>query len=170
MKPRRGMTLLAVLLAIVVATAVLGVLGAAVSQVIVADQATHEHLQTVVTLGRLGEQFRRDAHQARQVVIEEAQDQPQRLILTGQDDATIEYEITPAGLRRVAQTRDEAAQRETYLLPGMTFLGWKEDDAHRELALLVGRLARTPDQEPKLRGQFAIVALLHEAKPPTESP
>lgn len=169
MNRRRGIMLVEVIMAITIATAVIGVLTVAVSRLILSNAAAHEHLQTVVTLGRLGEQFRRDAHAARDATIEAAPEQPTRLKLQGDADWAVEYEITPDGLQRVATAAGQAEHRDRFVLPGMKFLGWKMDEDGRAISLLVGRLARPATDEPALSGRFSIDGLLARAEQPSGS-
>jgi type II secretory pathway pseudopilin PulG len=164
------MTLVEVVVAMSIATALIGVLAAAVSRVIVSNAAAQEHLQTVVTLGRLGEQFRRDAHGANQATIEEVKDQPARLKFAAEADRTIEYEITPAGLARVVTSGDKTQHRDLYVLGGMKPLGWKLDADGRAISLDMGRLARPQDGDTTLGGRFSIVASLAQAKPVALAP
>jgi type II secretory pathway component PulJ len=166
MRARRvGITLVEVILAMAIATAVVGVLAAAVSRVIQSNAAAQDHLHTVVTLGRLGEQFRRDAHAALDTSIEEINDRPARLKFTTEAGRTIEYEITPDGLARVASGGDHAEHRERFALVGMKPLGWRLDEDGRAISLDLGRLARPQSDDATLGGRFSIVASLAPARP-----
>lgn len=168
MKRPSGITLVEVILAIVIATSVMGVLAAVVSRMIASNAAAHEHLRTVVTLGRLGEQFRRDAHASHRATIEESNDEPARLTLHG--EGSIEYEITPAGLERVATNAGRPEHRDLFVLPGMKFLGWQMDDDGREISLVIGRLARPQSEDATLGGRFSIVASLAGRESSVPSP
>ncbi len=170
MTRRPGIMLVEVLLAMVVATALIGMLAAVVSRMISANAAAQEHLRTVVTLGRLGEQFRRDVRASHHATFEEANDQPARLKLDDDADRSIEYEITPAGLERVVSSDGETEQRELFVLPGMKFLGWNMEDDGRAVSLIVGRLARPRRNDATLRGRFSIVASLAKHESPATSP
>jgi type II secretory pathway pseudopilin PulG len=162
---RGGMTLIEIIVAMTIATAMIGLLAAAVSRVMMASAAAHEHLRTVVTLGRLGEQFRRDAHASHRSTVDASNDQAARLTLEAGPNRTVEYEITPQGLRRVASTADKATQRELFVLPGMKFLGWKSDEDSRFVSLVIGRLARPGSEDPTLGGRFSIDASLAKVEP-----
>jgi hypothetical protein len=171
MKRPSGIALVEVILAMTIATAVVSILAAVVSRMISANAATQDHLHTVVTLGRLGEQFRRDTHASHLATIEEDLDQPPRLKLDGEAGRTIEYEITPDGIQRVVRSAGETEQCERFVLPGMKFLGWNTGEESRLVSLIVGRLARPQKEVPTLGGRFSIVALLAEQEPsPTPSP
>ena len=171
MRTRRiGMTLVEVVVAMTIGTAVIGLLAAAVSRVIQSNAAAQEHLQTVVTLGRLGEQFRRDAHAATAATIEEGKDQPARLKFAAEADRTIEYEVTPAGLARVVSGGGKTEHRDLYVLAGMKALGWKLDEDGRAISLDLARLARPQTDDPTLRGRFSIVASLASEKSSVASP
>jgi type II secretory pathway pseudopilin PulG len=170
MKRPSGIALVEVILAMSIASAVVGMLAAVVSRMVTANVASQEHLRTVVTLGRLGEQFRRDVRASRLATFEEDNEQPPRLKLAGEADRAIEYQITPAGLERVVRLAGEAERREPFVLPGMKFLGWNTEDDGRTVSLIVGRLARPGSEDPTLGSRFSIVASLAKHEPPAASP
>jgi type II secretory pathway pseudopilin PulG len=158
-RPRVGMSLIEVMLAMVIGTAVVTVLGIAVSRMLLSNGVAHQHLQTVATIGRLGEEFRRDAHAASRVALEGPED-ASRLKLTGTTNQEIVYQLVPGGVERLASQDDQLRRRELFLLPGMRLLGWKLDEDRREVALAIGRLARPSADDKTLRGQFSILAVL----------
>jgi len=159
-RPSRGMTLVEVTLAMMIATALVGLLAAAISQVIVFSSSAGEHLQAVAALGHLGEQFRRDVHAARSAQIEAPPGRPERLRLDMRADRPIEYTITAAGLERLAASADRPPHRELYALPGMKLLGFKTQADRRELSLVVGRMAHPTAADSPLAGEFSITATL----------
>jgi type II secretory pathway component PulJ len=170
MRRLRGISLVEVVIAMAVGIAMLSVLAATVAKMVHASAASREHLQTVATLGRLGEQFRRDAHLAQIATIDDAGDGPARLELAGEAGRTIRYDITPSGLQRVAAAAGEPERRELFVLPGMKFLGWTMDEDHREVSLAVGRLARPASENEVLRGQFSLTAALAKAAAASPAP
>jgi type II secretory pathway component PulJ len=160
MKRRTGMGLVEVVIAMAVATAMVGLLAATVSRMMLASEQSHEHLRTMVTLGRLGEQFRRDVHAAGSATIADAQgDQPGRLVLEG-SGRQVAYAVEFDAIERVATATGEAPRRERFALGGLKFLGWKVDDERREVSVALAPLARRGTQSGETRGQFPLSALL----------
>jgi hypothetical protein len=156
------MGLVEVVMAMAVATAMVGLLAATVSRMMHASEQSHEHLQTIVTLGRLGEQFRRDVHAARSATIADAQgDQPGRLVLDG-PDRQVAYVVENDAIERVATAASEAPRRERFTLGGMKLLGWKVDGERREVSIALAPLARRGTQSSETRGQFPLSAVLAE--------
>ena len=155
---RAGLTLIEAMLAMVIATGLVVVLSIAVSRLFRANQVAQEHVQTVTTLGRLGEQFRRDAHAASGVMVE-AQGANQ-LQISENDGPRIVYQIIPGGVERTSSEGEKVVQRETYLLPGMQPLAWEHAKEDRHLSLHIGRLANRETLNEKLSGQFTILAAL----------
>ncbi len=157
---RRGMTLVEVMVTVALSTFVMGILVAVVSRLLVSNTAAHDHLQNLTTLGRLGEQFRSDAHAATDVHVERADKQPQRLTFHTADQSAIAYTIVPEGLRREVSAGDDVRQRELFVFAGMKPLGWQSDAQRREIALSIGRLAHPQREDDTIAGKFSIVAAL----------
>jgi hypothetical protein len=162
------MTLVELMVAMFVATALVGMLAAIVSRILLANATAREHLQTVVTIGRLGEQFRRDVHAAQSASLVEANDAPPRLKLSNDAQRTIEYEISPSGLARVAVTAGKPVARELFVLPGMKFLDCKIDEGSRHVSLSIGRLSRPQSDAATVAGQFSLVAALAQTEPASD--
>jgi prepilin-type N-terminal cleavage/methylation domain-containing protein len=156
-----GFTLIELLVALAMGTALMGTLAAVVSRVLVANAAAGEHLEGIVALGRLGEQFRSDVHAASAANLEKESGQIRRLRLEGPDGERVEYEIVETGLRRAASRSGEVKSREMFVLAGMKVLGWNEDfQTTGAVSLLVGRLARRGDDNAAIRNQFSVAASL----------
>jgi type II secretory pathway pseudopilin PulG len=160
MKRRRGMTLVELMLAMFVATAVVGMLAAIVSRIMMANAAGRDHLQTVVALARLGEQFRRDVHEARGASVVPSDGPASRLKLDAGANRAIEYEITPAGLARRVLIADKVQKRDLFILPGMKCLDWKIEDGGRLVSLEIGRLDRPTSDAAVVATRFPLVAAL----------
>lgn len=160
---RVGMTLMEVMLAMVIATAVVSVLGITVSRMLLSNGVAHQHVQTVTTLGRLGEEFRRDAHAASHVALD-GPENARQLTLTGEENSKVVYQFVPGGVERLASQDDQLRRRESFLLPGMRPIAWSLDEDRHEVALAVGRLARPGSDDKTLRGQFSILASLRRTQ------
>ncbi len=157
---RRGLTLVEVMVSLVLATFVMGTLVVVVSRLLVSNSTAQDHLQNLTTLGRLGEQFRRDAHVATEVRVENGDDQPACLTFQAADEPAIAYTIVPEGLQRVVTAGDEVRGRELFVLSGMKPLGWQLDPKRPEIAMSIGRLARPGSADDRIAGTFSIAAAL----------
>jgi hypothetical protein len=128
-------------------------------RVLMANSAAGEHLEGVVALARLGEQFRRDVHAASAAKIEKDGDQFRKLELDDSSGGQIEYEICPEGLRRTVLRSAQPQARELFVLAGMKVQGWNEDAATTgELAMRISRLARRGADETTTGRPFSIAA------------
>jgi prepilin-type N-terminal cleavage/methylation domain-containing protein len=157
-RSRTGYTLIELLIAMTIGTALMGTLAVLMARILSSNAAVKEHLQSVAALGRLGEQFRRDVHAA---TAAEVDGEVRRLRLDAPGRESIEYEICDAGLNRVVLRAGQAQAREQFVLAGMKVLGWNENSASTgELALELGRLARQDQDEPTVSSTFSITAAL----------
>ncbi len=165
--PRTGIALVEVMLAIVIATALVSALGISVARMLQSNRAAQEHLQTVTNLGRFGEQFRRDAHTASNVLINELETDERQLVLNHGDNHTIIYQIIPGGIERTQGEGDKVRRRERFLLPGMRPLAWNLEADRQQVALSIGKLAHPSIEDNALSAQFSILAVLRNAATPT---
>jgi prepilin-type N-terminal cleavage/methylation domain-containing protein len=155
----RGFTLVELLVVMTVSTMAIGVLVGIVSHVLRVNSSVGEHLEAVVALGQLSEQFRRDVHAAARAEIETTADQPRRLRLDGTGPARVEYEILASGLRRVETDALGGQHHELFVLPGMKILGWTEDfEAGGEVGLGLGWLIPQVEEGHDVRNRFFITA------------
>lgn len=164
---RTGIALVEVMLAIVIATALVSALGITVARMLRSNHAAQEHLQTVTNLGRFGEQFRRDAHSASNVLINELENDDRQLVLNHGDDRTIIYQIIPGGIERTQSEGDQLRQRERFLLPGMRPLAWNFEADRQQVALSIGKLAHPSIEDDAVCAQFSILAVLRNVGTPT---
>ncbi len=162
-RPRDGMTLIEMMLAMVIGTAVMTVLAVTASRMLLSNDVAHQHLQTITTLGRIGEDFRGDVHAASQVAIAGSEN-AQQLTLTGETDRKVVYQFVSGGVERLVSQNDQLRGRELFQLPGMRPLGWNLDETRREVTLEIGRLARPNTQDETLHGQFSILAALRNSQ------
>jgi hypothetical protein len=162
------MGLVEVVMAMAIATAMVGVLAATVTRMMRANLESQQHLQTVVNLGRLGEQFRRDVREAHAAsVADAAGDRPGRLVLAGQSDRQITYTGTAGGIERLASGGGQPDHREFYATSGMKFLAWQIAPDNREVAVVLGPLVRRETESDEVRGRFSLSAIL--AAPQTQA-
>jgi len=159
MRSRAAFTLIELLVAMVLGSAVLGLLAATMSRVLTGSRSAQDHLQAATSLGRLAEQFRDDVHAAASAHSDRVDNEPARLILERGDDTRVAYAIDPAGLARIETASGAVRRRELFALPGMKVLGWNDDSAStRRVSLEVARLAGDHDEVVKTR--LSIEALL----------
>jgi prepilin-type N-terminal cleavage/methylation domain-containing protein len=159
MRPRAAFTLIELLVAIVLGSAVLGLLSATMSRVLTGSRAAQDHLQGANSLGRLAEQFRDDVHAAASAGSDALGNEPARLILEQGDGISVAYAIDPDGLARIETASGAVRRRELFALSGMKVLGWTNDSAStRRVSLEVARLAGEHDEVVKTR--LSIEALL----------
>jgi prepilin-type N-terminal cleavage/methylation domain-containing protein len=158
---RPGFTLLELVIAMGIGTVLMGMLAVVMARVLVANAAAERHGEGIAALGRLGEQFRRDARAAADAKTEKSAGQPTRLRFDRLDGTQVEYEIAEAGLRRVVSAAGRVQHREMFVLPRMKILGWNEDfDATGEISLIVGRTDLRGDHEQAIASRFSISAPL----------
>ena len=167
---RAGIALVELMVGIAIAAALVTTASVLINRLFTANRVAHEHAQTITNLGRLGEDFRRDAHAAFKAGIESVNDQPSRMTFVIPADGEpktekqIVYSIAPHSVERIVRSGDKALHRDTYLLPGMRPLEWTLSNDHREAALAIGRLAQASPGDTALRGKFSIVAVLPQAQ------
>ncbi len=114
MKTRRcGIMLLEMLAAMFIGSFVIVGLTFTLSKLLAANHSSREHIQSVTNLGRLGEQFRKDAKQATRI---ELVDAVGPLVFHVSEDAQTSYLITPAGLQRTTEVDHQVVGRELYSL------------------------------------------------------
>jgi prepilin-type N-terminal cleavage/methylation domain-containing protein len=158
---RTGMTLIEVATAMAIGVVLLGLAVTMLARVIAANATAGEHLEGIVVLDRLGEQFRRDVHASASAKVGNGAAAPERISLTACDGSQVEYEIASSGLRRTKNAPGQPPSREVFVLPGMKVLPWKENtDANGEVSLWIGRVAHRTGDDETINGQFAIRAFI----------
>jgi len=162
------MMLIELVSAMGIAATVLGVLAFTFSSVLTANEKSHEHVTMLASLGRLGEQLRQDVHNATAAQVTGSDDEASRLTLTT-DAGLVEFEFAPTGLTRRVKVTTGPERRESYQLPGLKPLSWQLDEAGRQVALRLGRLARDSQGEPTVGSQFLISATRSAAEPAVQA-
>jgi prepilin-type N-terminal cleavage/methylation domain-containing protein len=158
---RAAFTMPEMMISLLVAASLLGLLTATVSRVLIAHGAACEHLENLVSVGRLGEQFRSDVHAAQSATTEPLGAQVRKLRLDLGTDELVEYEIEPAGLRRTLSVDGQIWHREMFVLPGMGVLGWNDDfKTSGRLSLRLGRLPHGSDDSAAPVSEFSIDAAI----------
>ncbi len=160
----RGMTLVELVIATGVAIAILGILATIVTRVMAVNAAAADHLSSLVAVGRLGEQFRQDAHAAASAE-RDATGGVERLRFA-LADRTIEYTLAAAGVERVVLKNNQPVARETFVMPHMRATGFDDRAPPDEVTLLVARVARPAGGVDTLHKAFPITARLgRDARP-----
>lgn len=114
--PRRGYTLVEMLVVISVSTVLLG---AAVSMLYVLLRAEHggrEHANRATIVARLADQFRTDIHAARRPIPGDGADKDQRRFAL-KDDAVLIYRALPGEVERREEIAGKLVRQESYALP-----------------------------------------------------
>jgi hypothetical protein len=166
-RSRAGMMLIEMVSAMGIAATVIGVLAFTFSRVLTANEKSHEHVTMLTSLGRLGEQLRQDIHTATAAQVTGSDEESSRLTLTT-DAGQIDFEFVPTGLTRRVKTASGPERRESFQLPGLKPLSWQVDEANRQVALRIGRIARDAEGESIIGSQFLISASLKRAEPPVQ--
>jgi prepilin-type N-terminal cleavage/methylation domain-containing protein len=107
MMPRRGFTLIELIVVIAAVAVIMSAAGVLMHFVLQMDTEVHLRTRTVTTVGRLAEQFRRDVHQARGEPVIAANHRAVELHLPG--GKTVKWRTDEAGgLVRTEQARGGA--------------------------------------------------------------
>jgi hypothetical protein len=157
------MGLLEVMLAITIATALLSVVGLAISRIFTANTAARQHAHTMNALGQLGARFRQDVHAAVSATLTPTNGTAKQLKLAMTDGVAIEYLIVTEGIERRRFSEGALRAKELFLLEGMQPIAWRVDDDQRDVALTVGRRARPTLDDKTLSGKFTIRAVRRAA-------
>jgi Tfp pilus assembly protein PilE len=154
-----GMTLIEMVIAMSLAAAVLSTLAVIVTRMMAVQSLANDHLSTLVTVGRLGEQFRDDAHAAASAGRDAAGgDQRISFALA---DRTIRYTVAEPGIERVVLKDDQPVARDTFMMPLMRVIGFDDAAASGEVTLLVARVAPLATAEAPPARPFPITARLN---------
>jgi prepilin-type N-terminal cleavage/methylation domain-containing protein len=159
---RAGYTLIEIMIVMVIATALMALISVAVVQVILANGASGRHLNDLLALGELGEQFRSDVHQSQRVAVSPPDAARTTLVLTAANGDVVEYEITGLVLQRMQTANTKPTRRESYTFGRMRVQGWrKSGQQDDEVIMSIARMAEVaPGSEPAETGSFEIVAIL----------
>jgi len=113
MKRRAGYSLIELVVVMTVGAMMLGVAVGLLAMLLRTECAARDHLYHCTVLGRLADQFRRDAHAANAGNV----DGPQRMQLELALNRTVTYHRRPGRIVRVEQVGQTAERRESFALP-----------------------------------------------------
>lgn len=126
MRTRRGHTLVECLITIGLIGATLSIVAVAMNQIRLASQRVGQAATTEIDLERLALQLRTDAHRARSVKQEPANDATGGTLWFSLDDElSAKYTLRTTHLERRLQRGDEVRHRETYRLPKSFTAEWQ---------------------------------------------
>jgi prepilin-type N-terminal cleavage/methylation domain-containing protein len=155
-----GFTLLELMAAMSIASAMLVVIATLFSKVMAANSAAAEHLRGVVALADLGRQFREDVHTSTSATITDADRQSKTLVLSLADGSRVEYAPTRGGLRRSRTAQDQPQRRDVFLMSGLNVVEFKAGATDkRTVSIVIARMARQPGIDDVQTGQFEIIAV-----------
>ncbi len=158
---RRGMTLVELTTAMAIGTVLLGLAVTLLARVIEANATAGEHLEGIVVLDRLGEQFRRDVQASASAHIGGPTASLQCVWLIACDGSKVQYDISASGLRRTKTVAGLPTHRDSFALPGMKALAFEHNaDANGEVSLRIARVEHRTDGEDTISGEFTIDAFL----------
>jgi type II secretory pathway pseudopilin PulG len=138
-----GFTLLEVVIAVSMASAVMGGAAVLLQGVWRVERSTRHHAQNLAADYRLAETFRSDAHHAHADALQQlAQvEGADKLVLALEDGRLVEYSAGPAQVERVVKRGDEIAGRDTFLLKPNSTVRWQ---AGAEDAPMISMLVSAP--------------------------
>ena len=116
MRSRRGFTLIELLVVITAVSVIMAATVVLMHFVLQTNSEVRQRTQTVTTVGRLAEQFRRDAHQARGEPLVAADHRAAEFHLSG--GTVVKWRIEEQGsLVRTEQARGAADREDSFALP-----------------------------------------------------
>ncbi|HEY2894218.1 MAG TPA: prepilin-type N-terminal cleavage/methylation domain-containing protein [Pirellulales bacterium] len=170
MKGRRGSTLVEVLIAMLLGSAALGLLTTTMAAVLRRSDSAGNHLEAMSGLARLGEQFRRDVHQASSARAVSEMNKPGSLMLEGTGGVSVVYRECPGGVLRESVRDKVVTARERFGLPGLEVAHWQAGTSSGEqVALELDREAALGTSSAA-QGRFTISANLGSNLPSGGSP
>jgi type II secretory pathway pseudopilin PulG len=160
MRDRRGSTLVEVLIAMLLGSTALGLLTTTMAAVLRRADSAGNHLDAMSGLARLGEQFRRDVHQASSARTVREMDEPGYLMLERPGGVSVAYRECPAGVLRESVRDKVVTARERFGLPGLEVAHWKAGTSPGEQVVLEMDREAALGTSSAAQGRFTISANL----------
>ena len=113
--PRRGYTLIEVLVVVTVSTVLLGVAAGVLCLLLRAERGGREHVYRASVVARLSDQFRRDVHAALHTIPADAAEKGQWSFAMP-DDHVVAYRVVPGEIERRERLGEKLVRRESYAL------------------------------------------------------
>ncbi len=169
-RQQAGFTLIELLLAMLFGAAVMTVAISLLARVIRSSGAASDHLRGVVTLSRLGRQFRDDVRTASRATVEAAPAHAARLVLARGKDQIV-YEVDSSKMLRREETTGQGPRHEAYALVGMKVLGFSADsETGGPISIVIARETPRSDGGTVVSGQFELTAVMQGTSPGRQQP
>lgn len=160
---RRGYSLIELLMVMAIGAALMGTTMATLFTLLRSEQAARGRLRQAMTLDRLAEQFRRDAHEADRVVASAQGTAPGAWEFRHGGGRTVEYRAGTEALLRLERVEGKIASREEYVLPAGALVSVGTQEGDQSDSPRGGKL----DPFPSSRLPMAVLRI---AAPAVESP
>ena len=156
-----GYTLAEVMIAMAISASMATVFATLLVRVVVANAAAADHLQGIVGLSRLGDQFRRDAGNAVEAEIIEQNGGTHRLSMNLIDQSQVAYEIVRGNVVRTRSAEGPLVEREAFTLGAIEPIEFTVDPGGSgEVAITLTRAAPRPGDEDVETGRFNILGVV----------
>jgi prepilin-type N-terminal cleavage/methylation domain-containing protein len=150
---RRAFTLIEMLVVLTVGSAAIGIAISALFALMRTERVGRERIPQVSVLSQLAEQYRNDAHSARQTTIDDTTVQ-QHFDLADGRSAT--YCVGTDAVERLERSADKKIRRETYFLPEGTVATFTVDSKSTPSVASI-LMASNPDAATKRTWQIAAI-------------
>jgi prepilin-type N-terminal cleavage/methylation domain-containing protein len=115
--PRRGYTLMEMLIVIAMSTVLMGVAVSVLNLLMRAERAGREHVSRTATVARLADQFRNDVRAAQRLVAADGAPKNQWQFALAPDRVAT-YRASPGEMERREEVAGKLVRQESYALPG----------------------------------------------------
>jgi len=169
--PRRGYTLVEMLVVITISTVMLGVAVQVLYLLARLERGGREHVNRATIVARLADQFRSDVHAAlRPMPTDGAEKNQWQFALAG--DRTVTYRALPGEVERREQIAGEPARQESYVLPAdaAAEIAIRTDPAPAIASLVITLPGPAAATGPEIRIEAVLSRDHRFVKPPNGSP
>jgi hypothetical protein len=151
MKLRRGVSLAELLLAMSASSVILTMSVGMIHRVMHTQSRTRSFFDGERATLRLSRQFRQDVHSARSALTDADRLAPEVLLqLEMEDEQTIEYHHSNAGLERVLLEKDEVRSREEYAVQAEMSASFRQEESPAVVVLSIAPRASAGESEQPL--------------------
>jgi Tfp pilus assembly protein FimT len=154
-KARRGVTIVEVLIVITVASAVMGVAITLLHLLLRSERNHSREIRTTVTLSRLTDLFRQDAHAATKLAVTPAGAGAAELKLAETSGPDIAYTANEHVLSRVESAQATIAHRDQFHFPPGSEIRFEHDESPSRARIVIEMAPRQPQAMPGRPGRAA---------------
>ncbi len=163
--PAAGMSLIELMVVMAIGAMILGAAMAMLLRAVSLQTTAIDHYAGTVALARLGQELRGDAHAARTITAT-AEGEAARLTFELLSGRRAEYEIVPAGIRRVVSGGSKPMLNDLYVLRGTQALKLRAEDDGRSASVVLARVEPVPGHEAVIGSPFEITAVIPARRDP----